>query len=254
MILYSAEQGGKIMKAALDEIWNALLELESSNNTLEAEIENVTQEFDDLVEKADQGISVIEEDEPNNSLAIYENRLVLDTFVGDLKKRDEEYARYENAKNKVISIVIATAIFLGVSIPLAFGILHLGVGFGIFCPLLGSGLNIFARRKSIKEYRESKNKCSNIDDNIQKQCRSKKICQRLWELSDKAHKLAASKEENKKEFDRLRSAFVETLEQEIEKRYHEEGINEKVEIESATIIANSINMLSLELKGESDKK
>ncbi|MDE6292401.1 MAG: hypothetical protein K2L98_01835, partial [Bacilli bacterium] len=109
------------------------------------------------------------------------------------------------------------------------------------------------KKKQVASWIEAIKNYGNINEDIQSRSKTKKICQKLLELSNKGRELANSKRENKAKFDQLRKEFISLLEQEMEEKYREEGIDEIIEIQSATVTANSVNLLSLELKGESDK-
>lgn len=242
------------MKAVLEEIWDSLLELESSNQMADAEIANLTQEFNNIVEKANQGETVIEEDDANNSLAIYENRLELNVFVGELESFNQVYQECVDAKNNIKSMAWGIAIASIITLPLLVLILPYGVGASVFGTVAGSLCNIVWKRKKIKEWIAAIHNYNNINDDIQDQSKKKRICQKLLELSTKAREFAESKKKNAKKLEELNELFVKTLEQEMEEKYREAGIDESIEIESATITANSVNMLSLHLRGEKEEK
>ena len=60
--------------------------------------------------------------------------------------------------------------------------------------------------------------------------------------------------QNKQKLDKLKKRFVKVLEREMQKKYREIGIDGKIEIQTASVTAGCVNVLTLELKGENLKK
>ncbi|MCX4365053.1 MAG: hypothetical protein OSJ70_04705 [Bacilli bacterium] len=240
------------MKEILEDIWNSLLELESSNALINTEIADASQEFEDLVEKANQGIEVIDGD--NNSLGLYESRLDLQSFIGEVERFNKLDARYEASKVKFRGIIFGGIIFILLAIPVDLLILKSSAISAILFPVIAVLCNAIWRRNEIKEYLDAKKSYITTKDKIDKKTNARKLYAKLLELNNKAQNLKKSKDDNKKRFESLKKKFVKNLEAEMNELYREAGIDEKVEIQSATITANSINMLRLELKGEKKDK
>ncbi|MDE6292685.1 MAG: hypothetical protein K2L98_03295, partial [Bacilli bacterium] len=125
------------MKAKLENIWNALLKLDAENRRTDAQIADLTNEFNDLVEKADQGITVIEEDDPNNSLAIRENQLDLAVFVGELESFDQVYDEYVKAKGNVTLMILASIVFVLLALSLESLLFRFNIVGSLFFPAIG---------------------------------------------------------------------------------------------------------------------
>lgn len=242
---------GLIMKAVLEDIWEKLVEIESSNIETDAKIADVEREFNELVEKINQGIEVVGDD--NNSLIDYESKLDLNNFVGEIKDLNQQRDEYHKTKRKFYGIIWGGIIFLLLAIPLEYLVLNLGVLQGIILPMFAPLCNALWRRKQISEYIDAKRDYRATEEKVNKRAKSGKIYSKLLELSKEARELKSSKDKNSSTLKKLKKKFIKTLEEEMREKYREAGIDEKIEIESATITANSVNMLKLEFK-EDDKK
>ncbi|MDE6142251.1 MAG: hypothetical protein K2G03_06570, partial [Bacilli bacterium] len=93
-----------------------------------------------------------------------------------------------------------------------------------------------------------------INASVQVLGKSKRLYAQLLSLRNRIIELVDSKNRNKRQIDNLKKKFIKIFELEMEEKYREVGIDEKIEIQSATITANSINLLSLELKSDGQKK
>lgn len=251
MILYSPERE-VFMKAVLDDIWNKLLEIESSNMEIDAKIGEAEREFAELVEKANEGIEVIEED--NNLLENYEGKLDLGNFLGEMDTLNQKYERYSSAKVKFNGIIFGGIIFVILAIPLEFLVLNFGVLGGIIHPMLVPFFNALWRKRQIKEYIDAKRDYIATEENVNERAKTRRLYLKLLDLRNSVKELKNTKEKNSNQLEKLKKKFIKTLEAKMNERYQDAGVKEKVEIQSATITANSANMLRLEFKGNEAKK
>ncbi|MDE5630622.1 MAG: hypothetical protein K2I70_03380, partial [Bacilli bacterium] len=226
----------------------------TSNNAIDAELENITNEFADLVKNGNQWIGALDDENTSDSLTVNEDQMELSVFVDELDTRDLKYNECGKERPKVVSMIFSNLILFLVVVPLEFFVFHMSLSSGLILPLLASTCNVLVRWKSIKTYIEAKKDYKKINASVQVLGKSKRLYAQLLFLRNRINELVESKNRNKRQIDNLKRKFIRVFELEMEEKYREVGIDEKIEIQSATITANSINLLSLELKSDGQKK
>lgn len=209
----------------INETFNQYMDLEKSNNQIDREIQVKGEEFEAITKELDQNIvgiflrqMVSEED----------YKKAMDYF----KKRIPFSLGFIAVFNLLINLIFNSFLF--------YGIPNIIIGIGIYFGLSTSYIK--DRYNTIKTYQANEHRLTNYNSGI---------IERLREIKALIKSLDAEKKLNTEKMKELEGEVVRLLAAEMEEEYRKQGIEEQIDIEEATIVANTKNRLQLNFrKGE----
>lgn len=202
----------------ISEAFNQYMELEKSNNQIDRELEAKGEEFEAITKEIDQSIVAM--------------------FLGHLLDEPE----YEKAKKYVWKTVprsvglliglniLINAVFAAVAFNPMSILISLAIYFGLSFTGIRDGI------ETIKKYEEKEQSLNSYNSGI---------ISRLRDIKELIKSLDAQKKNNAEQMKALEGKVVELLALEMESEYRKQGIEEEIEIDQATIIANTKNRLEL---------
>lgn len=223
------------MKENLKEIYDSLLQLQSEQEMTNQDIAQVNREFDQFIDKEQENKQFID-------------GVFLSSFASnlDILEKNEEVLR--EFKSKMPGYIIALAVALPM-IPLS-----ILVSIPFFTPVTVIYMMFLAflfKRKSISEFFHAYVDYRRMKKHVEKM-NTRAEYQQLLDMRKKANDLKSKKRKNVAKLENLKRKFIHALESEMQEKYQELGIDEKVKIESASLIDGSSAGISLEFKPPKD--
>lgn len=238
------------MKETLNQIYESLMKIESSNLLIDDDIKRLEDEFNHISQEGEIPALEVIDTKPSS----YEDMVLLRIFAKSLNKDlflEKEYVYY---RNKIISWGIAAVITLLGLVPVGLFFLSGSLFTKIVFMFAGITLNSLVNIKQFKNYFKAKKEYKISHDNIVKASSNNAIYRYLISLKNKIKELEKEKKNNKGKLEKLKKEFIKLLESLMEEKYKELGIDEKIKIESASLLTGSINTIKLELKAPTDDK
>lgn len=236
------------MKETLYQIYESLIELESSNMLVEDDIKRLEDEFNQISQEGEvQALEVIDT-KPSS----YEDMVLLRIFAKSLNKDlllEKEFVYY---RNKIISWAIAAAITLVGFIPVCLFFVSGSIFAKIAFMFAGITFNSLVNIKNFKNYFQAKKEYKVSHDNIVKTSSNNEAYKYLIDLKNKVKDLEEKKKNNKGKLEKLKKEFIKLFESLMEEKYKELGIDEQIKIEWASLLTGSTNTVKLELKAPTE--
>lgn len=235
MVLYLVVSGVKMMEDKLKGLYDALLSLQTDEEMNNLAIKSLEDEFNNYISSQTTDEKYIE-------------GIFLGSFASNLRTLDKKKAILDTQKRKLPGYIIVLAIALPM-IPLS-----LFISLPLFNPITVLFLLYIAimfKRKSITEFIYAYVDYKNIKKHIEK-LNTKEEYQKLIDMKKNLNDLQNEKKKNHDKLENIKRKFIKTLEEEMQEKYKELGIDEKVIIESASLTDGSSAGITLDLKAPKD--
>ncbi len=229
------------MKEDLNTLYNSLLELQTEEELTNYEIKRVEEEFDKYL---------VSHDHTGADADAAIKRMHLIIYAENLKNLDEAKEKSVVARNKLITWLIAGAIFIAGMIPVSI-LLNLSLPLKLWLIFGGWICNSIWHNKIFRDFFATRR---DGEEEMEKMSENNEEYQKLFNLWKKAHSLKEEKETHHRKLEKYKKKFVKLLENMMQDKYNEMGIHRVIKIERASLIPGSSNGLKLELKAPKEEK
>lgn len=203
----------------INDVFNQYMELEKVNNQIDRDLQAKGDEFEDITKEIDQSI-----------VAVFLGQLLSEPEYNKATKFFKKVLPFSVGLIVVLNIILNSLFVPGIVFDFPSVLISLSIYFGLsFAPIKD-------RIKVIKKYHETEERLNSYNSGV---------ISRLRDLKEFIKSLDEQKKTNEEKMKELEAEVVRLLALEMESEYRKHGIEEEIEIDQATIVANTKNRLEL---------